>query len=121
MPLLYIDDAVRSLLELSAAPAAALSRRAYGIGGFSPTAGELAAAVRVRVPEARLTFEVDAETAAIVRSWPRVLSGTAARDDWGWTPRYLLAQAVDDFLAKVRRRHGAAVPTRAPQRPEKDP
>lgn len=102
MPLLYIDDAVRSLVDLAAAPASQLSRRTYGIGGFSPRADELAAAVHAEVPGSCLDFAPDAETTAIVDSWPRVLSGAAAAADWGWKPRYLLADTVRDFVARVR-------------------
>lgn len=102
MPLLYIDDAVRSLVDLAAAPASQLSRRTYGIGGFSPTADEIAAAVRTQVPGARVGFDPDPETTAIVESWPQVLSGAAAGADWGWKPRYLLDDTVRDFVSRVR-------------------
>lgn len=110
MPLLYIDDAVRSLVDLAAAPMSQLSRRTYGIGGFSPTADEIVAAVRTRVPEATVGFAPDPETTAIVESWPRILSGAAAAADWGWTPRYLLEDTVRDFVDRVRttRTGGAA-------------
>jgi threonine 3-dehydrogenase len=102
MPLLYVDDAVRSLIDLAAAPASQLSRRTYGIGGFSPTALEIADAVRTNVPSARVEFAPDPETTAIVQSWPRVLSGASAAADWGWKPRFLLDGTVRDFVARVR-------------------
>ncbi len=103
MPLLYVDDAVRSLVELAETPAARLSRRTYGIGGFSPSAGEIADAVRRHVPGADLRFEPDAETTAIVRSWPRELSGRAAHDDWGWAPRFDLDATLAAFVAAAKR------------------
>ncbi|MGH9136308.1 MAG: NAD-dependent epimerase/dehydratase family protein [Acidimicrobiales bacterium] len=102
MPLLYVDDAVRSLVDLAAASASQLSRRTYGIGGFSPTAGEVADAVRLHAPDARLEFAPEPETTAIVESWPRVLSGAAAAADWGWKPRFLLDETVRDFVGRVR-------------------
>jgi threonine 3-dehydrogenase len=102
LPLLYVDDAVRALVELAAAPEAALRHRAYGIPGFDASAGEVAAAVRERVPDADLTFVPDLATTAIVRGWPRSLSGEAARADWGWAPRFGLRATVDDFVGKVR-------------------
>jgi len=102
MPLLYVDDAVRSLIDLAAAPASQLSRRTYGIGGFSPSALDVVGAVRAHVPGARLEFAPDPETTAIVQSWPRVLSGAAAAADWGWKPRYTLEGTIPDFVARVR-------------------
>jgi threonine 3-dehydrogenase len=110
MPLLYVDDAVRSLLELRGVPAPSLRRRTYGIDGFSPSAGEIAAAVRARIPKAHLDFAPDDAVTTIVRSWPRVLSGGAARADWGWQPRYLLEETVDEFIAKVRGRQRPVSP-----------
>jgi nucleoside-diphosphate-sugar epimerase len=102
LPLLYVDDAVRSLLELAEAPASALRYRAYGIDGFDATADDIAAEVRGRVPDARLTFAPDPATTEIVRGWPRSVSGEAARADWGWTPRFGLQATVEDFVAKVK-------------------
>lgn len=101
MPLLYIDDAVRSVTELSATPAASLSRRTYGIGGFSPTAGAVAAAVRQRLPEAQLRFDPDEDITAIVQSWPRALSGDLAHRDWGWSPAFALEATVDHFVTSI--------------------
>lgn len=102
LPLLYVDDAVRSVVELAEAPEAALTHRTYGIDGFDAGAAEIADAVRARVPGARLTFAPDPEVAAIVAGWPRSLSGEAARADWGWVPRFDLGATVDDYVAKVR-------------------
>ena len=42
IPLMYMPDGVRALLELSAAPREQLSRCIYNIAAFSPTAAEIA-------------------------------------------------------------------------------
>lgn len=98
MPLLYIEDAVQSLIALEEAVEAKLKRRVYNIEGFSPTALELANTVQKYVPEAKIEFCPDPEMVKIVRSWPRELDGSCAQEDWGWKSKYTLDTAVRDFV-----------------------
>src|SRR5918994_1464528 len=65
---------------------------------------------------ADIDFTPDDETVAIVESWPHVLSGAAAAADWGWQPRFLLDDAVSDFVGRVRQIGDGAV--RGDGRPE---
>ena len=101
IPLLYVDDAVRALLQLHDAPQERLTRCTYNIQGFSPTAAEIAAAVRAKVPSARITFRPDPKMQAILNSWPRSLDDTEARREWGWKPSIDLAGTVDRYLAAL--------------------
>ncbi len=68
MPLLYIKDAVRSLIALEETEEVKLKRRVYNIEGFSPTALELANTVQKYVPEAKIEFCPAPEMVDIVRS-----------------------------------------------------
>lgn len=74
----------------------------YLIDGARPTpsAGELADAVRERVPDAEITFEPDV-AAAITLSRNLVIDDQYARREWGWQPAYGLEAMIDDFLAEV--------------------
>lgn len=109
MPIIYVQDAVDALLQLADADAAALNRRTYGVGGFSPTAGELADAVRAALPGADLEFAPDPHITGIVRSWPERVDGHLAFEDWGWRERYMLTDSVQDFVTRATegRRDGA--------------
>ncbi len=102
MPLVYVKDAVDALLQIAAAEEADLTRRTYGISGFSPTAGELAEAVRGAVPGADISFAPDEQLVAIVHSWPQRLDTSEASGDWGWTERFDLARAVGDFVGELK-------------------
>lgn len=104
IPLLYVKDAVRSLIELEQTREENLSRRVYNIEGFSPTAAELASAVRRWLPDANIEFCPVREMIEIVRSWPGELDGDCARKDWGWRTRYTLDEAVKDFIQDFRAR-----------------
>ncbi|HEX77172.1 MAG TPA: NAD-dependent epimerase/dehydratase family protein [Dehalococcoidia bacterium] len=102
IPLLYVEDAVHCLIALKNSHENRLKRRIYNIHGFSPTAQELANAVRKHIPEAKIGFDPDPATMAIINNWPRRLDDARAREEWGWSPRYTLDEAVADFVAAVR-------------------
>lgn len=102
IPLLYLDDAIDGLVRIHDAAAANLSRNTYNVQGFSPTAGEIAAEVRRRVPDARITFRPDPEKQRILDSWPRRLDDSPARTDWGWRPAWDLKAAVDGYVRALQ-------------------
>src|SRR5262245_26823025 len=103
IPLMYMPDALRALVELSEAPRASLSRCMYNIAAMSPRADEIAAAVTRRVPGARIGFAPVPARQAILDSWPRSLDDSVARKDWGWSARWDLDAMSDDLVAQVRR------------------
>jgi threonine 3-dehydrogenase len=102
IPLMYMPDALRALVELSEAKSEKLTRRVYNITAFSPRADEIAAAVVKRVPGAKLTFRVDPRRQGILDSWPRRLDDRTARRDWGWRPEFDLEQMSDDLVPRIR-------------------
>lgn len=102
MPVVYVKDAVESLLRMAEVEPARLRRRTYLIAGFSPSAGEMAAAVRAVIPEADIRFAPDPRMVEIVDSWPDRIDATEAQRDWGWSERFGLAEAVADFVTELR-------------------
>jgi nucleoside-diphosphate-sugar epimerase len=101
MPLIYIKDAVGSLISLKEASEGRLKRRIYNIHGFHLQAGELAQEVQKRIPEAQLDFRPDPTMQDMISNWP-TLDDTRAREEWGWHPKYELSESVEDFIAEVR-------------------
>ena len=83
IPLMYMPDGVRALLELALAERATLTRAIYNIAAFSPRADEIAASVQSVIPGAKFTFKPDDTRQGILDSWPRSLDDSAARRDWG--------------------------------------
>jgi threonine 3-dehydrogenase len=100
--LLYVKDAVRGLVDLKRADEAKLTRRIYNLYGFSITARQLVDTVRRQIPEAQIDFKPDESMIRLVRNLPERLDDTLARQDWGWSPRYSLDQAVENFIGEVR-------------------
>lgn len=87
LPMMYIDDCLRSLLELMEAPAERLTQRTYNIHAMDFTPAELAAAIRRYVPELKLTYAPDSRQ-DIADTWPHALNDEAARRDWSWAHHY---------------------------------
>lgn len=102
IPLMFMPDAIRALVELSDAPRSALKRSTYNIAAFSPTAEEIAGSVRGALPEAKFTFRPDPRRQEILDSWPRVLDDQCAREDWNWRPEYDLDQMTAELIPQVR-------------------
>jgi threonine 3-dehydrogenase len=100
MPSIYVKDAVGSLISLKEASEGKLKRRIYNIHGFHLQAGELAQEVQKRIPEAQLDFKPDTTMLDVINNWP-TLDDSRAREEWGWHPKYELAESVDDFIAEV--------------------
>jgi threonine 3-dehydrogenase len=103
IPLMYMPDGVRALIDLAMADRERLTRSIYNIAAFSPRADEIAANVQRLIPDAKFSYSPDPRRQAILDSWPKSLDDTAARTDWGWKPKYDLDAMTDDLLPRVRR------------------
>ena len=98
IPFMAMPDGVEALLQLAAAPRASLSRTAYNVAAFNPSAEDVRQVVMAAFPEADLSWSVDAKRQGILDTWPADVDDTTARRDWGFAPRYDFTQAFADYL-----------------------
>jgi nucleoside-diphosphate-sugar epimerase len=98
IPFMAMPDAVDALLQLAHAPRQRLTRTAYNLGAFSPTADEIRDVVMKAFPHAAITYQIDAKRQNIVDSWPADVDDSAAREDWSFQPKYDFGRAFDDYL-----------------------
>jgi nucleoside-diphosphate-sugar epimerase len=98
IPFMAMPDGVHALLQLASAPRERLSRTAYNLAAFNPSAEQIAAEVRAAFPDAQITWQTDAKRQGIVDSWPEAVDDSAARADWGFAPQYDFATAFRDYL-----------------------
>lgn len=104
LPMMYMPDAVRALMELAAADDDDLRYRcAYNVGALSFTPTELTAEIRRHIPDFEARYEPD-DRQAIADSWPNDLDDSTAREDWGWEPEYDLEALAEDMIANLRRK-----------------
>jgi nucleoside-diphosphate-sugar epimerase len=106
IPFMAMPDGVEALLTLAAAPRDRLSRTAYNIAAFNPSAEEVRQVVVDAFPSAVLTWQVDDKRQGIVDSWPADVDDSAARRDWGFAPRFDFQRAFHDYLIPdIRKRY----------------
>ncbi len=98
IPFMAMPDGVQALLALAAAPKHALTRTAYNLGAFSPSAQEIYEVVHAAFPEAAISWKTDLKRQGIVDSWPAEVDDSAARRDWGFAPAYDFARAFSEYL-----------------------
>ena len=103
IPLMYMPDGVRALLELAFAARDRLTRTIYNIAAFSPRADEIAKSVQRSIPNAKFTYVPDPVRQGILDSWPKAIDDGAAQRDWGWKPKYDLDGMTDDLLPRIQR------------------
>jgi len=102
LDMMYMPDAIRGTIELMEADAARLQHRnAFNMAAMQLTPAQLGAAIQRHLPEFRMQYEVDPMRQAIASSWPRRLDDSAARQEWGWAPRYDLGAMVTDMIEKL--------------------
>ena len=94
------EDLIRELERRCAvaAPRARVTRTAYNLSAFNPTAQEIHDIVSAAFPRATIGWAVDRKRQGIVDSWPADVDDAAARRDWGFSPRYDLASAFTGYL-----------------------
>jgi threonine 3-dehydrogenase len=107
-----MPDAVRALLMLLDAPAAALTRPSYNIGAISLSAQEIAGGCG-RLPRgatsATSPWRPRPHRRLVARRRER---RRRARADWGWRPLYDADRAFDEYLVPaVRARYGVLHPS----------
>jgi threonine 3-dehydrogenase len=106
IPFMAMPDAVDALLQLAAAPRERLRRTAYNVGAFNPSAEEVRQVVLKAFPGAELSYQVDEKRQGILDSWPADVDDSAARKDWGYSPKYDFERAFSEYLIPtIRQRY----------------
>ncbi len=101
LPMIYMPDCIRATLMLMDAEQERLVHAAeYNLAALSFSAGELADAIRMHIPDFVCEFKPDFRQ-QIADSWPRTIDDSAARSEWDWMPQYDLEAMVVDMLEKL--------------------
>jgi nucleoside-diphosphate-sugar epimerase len=98
IPFMAMPDAVDAFLTLASAPRATLSRTAYNLSAFSPTAEDIRQVVVRAFPKATISYQNDSKRQRIVDTWPAEVDDSAARQDWGFAPQLDFPRAFDHYL-----------------------
>lgn len=101
LPMLYMPDAIRAMIELMDAPAESISvRTSYNLGGMSFTPAEIAGVIQKHIPDLEITYKPDYRQ-QIADSWSHSIDDSLARKDWGWQPEFNLESMTEDMLKNL--------------------
>jgi nucleoside-diphosphate-sugar epimerase len=102
LPMMYMPDAIRATIELMEAPADRISvRTSYNVSSMSFSPAEIAAAIKMHIPEFRISYQPDYRQ-AIANSWPQSIDDSVARSDWNWKPEFDLEAMTRDMLSNLK-------------------
>ncbi len=109
LPMMYMPDAIRALVELAEAPLERLKHHAdYNLAAMSFAPRELVAEIRKYIPDFEVEYRPDYRQ-EIAESWPRSIDDSAAREEWGWKPQYDLPSMVRDMLIHIGEKFGKKI------------
>jgi nucleoside-diphosphate-sugar epimerase len=102
MDMMYMPDALDAVVQLMEAdPKKLKHRNAFNISAMSFDPEGIAASIRKIIPEFELFYDVDPVRQAIADSWPDSLDCSAAKAEWGFSPKFDLDAMTKDMLEKV--------------------
>lgn len=103
MDMMYMPDALNAIISLMEAnPDKLIHRNAFNITAMSFAPEDIAAEIKKHIPEFEMDYDVDPVRQAIADSWPDSLDDSAAREEWGWDPKYDLSSMTVDMLEKLK-------------------
>ncbi|MBP6702312.1 MAG: L-threonine 3-dehydrogenase [Vicinamibacteria bacterium] len=105
LDMMYMPDALAALVTLMEAdPGRLIHRNSFNVTAMNFTPEELVAAIRKHIPAFEMRYEIDPVRQGIADSWPNSLDCSAARAEWGFSPRFGLEAMVEDMLTQLRAR-----------------
>ncbi|MBW6514732.1 MAG: NAD-dependent epimerase/dehydratase family protein [Candidatus Syntrophosphaera sp.] len=105
LDMMYMPDALRSLVELMEAdPAKLKHRNCFNVSAMSFDPELIAAEIKKHLPDFQMKYDVNPVKQAIANSWPNSMDHSAAQEEWGWKPDYDLASMTEDMLRILSQR-----------------
>jgi len=102
MDMMYMPDAIDAIIKLMEAdPLKLKHRNAFNISAMSFEPTQIAASIRKFIPEFTLDFDIDPIRQGIANSWPNSIDSSAAKEEWGFDPKFDLDRMSEDMLNKL--------------------
>jgi len=109
LPMMYMPDAIRALMELAEAPLENLKHHAdFNITAMSFSPRELVAEIRKYISDFEVEYKPDYRQ-EIADSWPKSIDDSSAREEWGWKPEYDLPSMVKDMIIHIGEKFGKKI------------
>jgi len=108
LPMIFMDDAIRSTIELMQAPKNSIkTRTSYNLGSMSFSPSEIASEIQKLYPNFKVEYNVDFRQ-EIADKWPKSINDDQAREDWNWKPKYDLKSMTVLMLEKLEEKYNTS-------------
>ena len=105
LDMMYMPDALNAAINLMQADSKKLQHRnAYNVTAMSFTPQELANEIKKHISNFEVNYQIDPTRQSIADSWPNHMDDSAARQEWGWQPSYMLSSMVEDMLQQLEKK-----------------
>ena len=109
LDMMYMADALDAAIDvMEADPSKLKHRNSFNVTSMSFDPEILANEIKKHMPDFEMIYEVDPVKEAIAATWPNSMDDSAAREEWGWNPKYKLPEMVVDMLEKISEKLGIA-------------
>ncbi len=106
LDMMYMPDTIDAAIDLMEAdPSKLKHRNAFNVTAMSFDPEILADEIKKHIPDFVIEYDVDTMKQAIAESWPNSMDDSAAREEWGWDPKYDLAAMTEDMLKVIGEKH----------------
>lgn len=105
MDMMYMPDAVDATIQLMEAdPTKLIHRNAFNISAMSIAPEDLMKAIMKHIPDFEMIYKVDPIKQKIAESWPNSLDDSAARNQWGFNPKFDLDKMTVDMIKTLSKK-----------------
>lgn len=103
LPMMYMDDAIRATIDLMESPPEKIKvRSSYNLASMSFTPEEIAESIQKHIPDFTISYAPDFRQ-QIADSWPSSINDSAAKEQWGWKPKFNLDQTTHEMLINLKK------------------
>jgi len=107
LPMMYMPDCIEGTIQLAEADFSKLKHHSdFNHAATSFTPADMTAEIKKHIPKFEISYEID-ERQKIADSWPNSIDDSAAREEWGWKPKWDLATMTEDMIKHLRARKEA--------------
>ncbi len=105
LPMIYIDDAIKSISQLMSANKEDLSiKSSYNLSGFSTTPDMMENELKKINKYFDVKYSPDFRQ-SIADSWPNSIDDFYARNEWDWNPMYDLRRTIKEMITKLKEKN----------------
>ncbi|KAI3380924.1 hypothetical protein SNEBB_005457 [Seison nebaliae] len=101
LPMMYIDDCLRSVIEIMSVPPEQLKQRVFNVNAMSFSPQQIYSAIKKRIPEFTIDYRINKLKQSIADTWPKLFDDINARTQWNWKHNYSMDELIETMLTEI--------------------